>query len=296
MAFEPDQDRFDYEQLEPLITRVDQDNEVLIFTFRCPVTGLELEAPIVPGEAELAPLKPTKSGFFSLLESLFGGDSDAPWEVSKYDRDDLEEAAEDAFRCVAANFIWENGRWIWWEANDRVILFHEMLEKADLSPPLHRRVLQRVLVETLQADGQVLQEELDLLAELTGEEGKGSFPFTPLEASELVEVSGKSTREAILMLGYAMACCDGEVAASEEERLEILADGLEIPRLRGWELRKAAQFYILDETFHRIYSGREPSALEREQVYQMAAGIGLDDAEAETIEFRYLKRREVSAP
>lgn len=294
MAFEPEE-RFDYESIEPLIHRVDRDDAVVIFTFRCPVTGLEVEAPIVPGDQELAPVKPTKSGFFSLLESLFGGDSDAPWEISSYDRDDVEEAAEDAFRCVAHNFIWDGSRWVWWEANDRVIQFHEQLEAADLREATTRRILQRVLVETLQADGQVVQEELDLLSELTGGEARGSFPYSPLEANELAQVTGKSTREAILMLGYAMACCDGDFDAREEEHLEVVGEGLEIPSLRAWELRKAAQYYILDETFHRLYSGGQPSEVERAEVYAMAEGIGLESKDAEAIEFRYLKRREVSS-
>ena len=283
--------RFYFEQIEPLISRIDRDREVLIFTFHCPVTGLETEAPIVPGETMLAPPRPAKSGFFSLLESLFGGDSNAPWEGSDYDKDDVEEAAEDAFRCVSNDFVWEGTRWVWWEANDRVVQFHEVVEQANLQEPFLRSILHRMLAEILHADGEVADSELELLNELTGSR-TGAGHYKPLEAVDLSEVARREDRHALLVLASAMACCDGELHPLEEKRLEELGDLLDVPRLKSWELKKAAQFYFMDGIFHRLYL-RDPSEEERLEAYRMAAQVGMEPEETEMVEFRYLKRSEV---
>lgn len=290
-------DKYDYEHIEPLITSVEQDGEVIIFFFRCPATGLEIDAPIIPGEEHLHVYdEPQKGGFFSLLENLFGGDSKAPWEQEKYSQEEIEEAAEDAFEHVAHDFVWDGNRWVWWEANDAVVSFHEQMERGPISQAYEQRLLRRVLVEVLRADGKVAKEELDFFSDILGEspEDKGGlFDYPALEKRDFEALEERRVGDTLLMLGYAMACCDGELAEAENAVLERLAGFLSIGDLRLWELKRFAQGYTIDHDFSHYYAQPQRSDEGRAVVMLNAERIGLDLDEARRIEVRYLKRQEL---
>ncbi|MCA9791800.1 MAG: TerB family tellurite resistance protein [Candidatus Eremiobacteraeota bacterium] len=292
-------EKYSFEAIEPLLTQVEQDGEVVFFTFRCPATGLEIEAPIVPGQEQLASLEEApKEGFFGVLATIFGSEDREDWEERDYTRDEIEDAAVMAFQAVAADFVWDGARWTWWEANDAVVRFFEQLEEGAVQDKSEQDLLKRVLTEVLRSDGVVAQEEIDLFADLVGETpegGKGLFSREPLEERELTQVKDRSVRETMLMLGYAMACCDDELAHEEVSLLERYAEALEIPDLRAWELRRFAQCYVVDERFSRVYGDGGPDPVARGEVVSAGEKIGLDLDEISKIEFRYRKRSGIAS-
>ncbi len=286
-------EKFSYEAIEPLVTQVEQEGEIVYFTFRCPATGLEIEAPIVPGQDGLAELnEPKSTGFFGVLESIFGEGRD-DWEEEEYSRPEIEEAAVIAFEQVSSDFVWDGTRWVFWEANDSVVGFFEQLENGPVESKHDRNLLKRILLEVLNSDGVVAEAELELFADLVGEppqETAGLLKQAPLQDFELREVTNPAVRETLLMLGFAMACCDDELAREEEVVLERIQEALEIGDLRAWELKKFAQCYSLDERFSRIYAEGEVDPVARGEVATAAEKIGVSLDETQKIELRYRKR------
>lgn len=287
--------QYTYEAIGPLIAGIEQNGEKVTFSFRCPATAIEVEATIIPGETQVEPPDEEKpTGFFALLDSLFGEGNAGPEEEVRYDEDEIEDAAVWAFRAVATNFFWDGQRWIWWDANDAVVEFHEQMDLGPVRTEHDREMLARVLVQVIKADGQVKPEEVDFFARTMHFPG-GRLPDYPTLTEEaLRSVTDKRVRETILMLGYCMACCDEDLASSEDEMLEVLAEGLEIPRLKAWELKRYAQYYLIDQAFARSYRHGIPDPVKRMDALRLATGLGIDLDEAQRVEIRYRKREGIS--
>ena len=113
----------------------------------------------------------------------------------------------------------------------------------------------------------------------------------PLTAAELGSTSQGPVRESLLVLAWAMALVDEEMAAAEKVLLDHFAAGLRMPAARVTVCRKAAQTYILDQAMDRMFAWGGHDEYARAQLYGLAERIGMPVAEAQEAEARHLRRR-----
>ena len=285
----PDDERFYVENVEPLIANVEQKGVYLYFVFRCPVSGFEAQAKIRPGE-EQQELSSALTGNPRLAGLLKNALRREKASGTDYTVDEIEEAACDAFESVSKEFFWDGSRWTHWEANDRVLTFlgyGEMLEDIDAE---QRTVLRRVLGAVAQADGKVDASERELLETLLGHDasvaGAGGIP-TPQEIRKL---KTRTVASAVVCLGYAIACVDGNLDPAEEDLLSVVCEAVKLGTLKQWELKKIAQAFIVDEALARTYKDGTASDEARLEVYKFGRGLGLTIPELRELEWRFLRR------
>ena len=285
----PDDERFYVENVEPLIANVEQKGVYLYFLFRCPVSGFEAQAKIQPGEEhhEVSSALTGNPRLAGLLKNALQREKAGGTD---YTVDEIEEAACDAFESVSKDFFWDGSRWTHWEANDRVLTFlsyGEMLEDIDAE---QRSVLRRVLGAVAQADGKVDASERELLETLLGHDasvaGAGGIP----SAREIRKLKTRTVASAVVCLGYAIACVDGNLDPAEEDLLSLVCEAVKLGTLKQWELKKIAQAFIVDEALARTYKDGTASDEERLEGYKFGRGLGLTIPELRELEWRFLRR------
>lgn len=292
----PDDERFFIESVEPLIANVEQKGDCLHFLFRCPISGFEVPARIRPGESPLDQLSPALTGnprLAGLLQNALRPGQERR-EGTNYTVDEIEEAACDAFEVVSKEFYWDGSRWTHWEANDRVLEFlryGELLEDLDFD---QRTILRGVLGCVALADGKLEEAEKEMLDNLLGPGGSLAGTTTLPSSEELRKLKTRSIASAVVCLGYAIACVDGQLKEDEERVLSSVCQSVGLGTLKQWELKRIAQAFILDEALSRTYRGGSASNEERLEVYRFGRGLGLSIPDLRELEWRFLKRTGLS--
>ena len=292
----PDDERFYIENVEPLITSVEQRGNQLEFVFRCPVSGFEATTRIKPGyqlsDPHSGSIQPRLS---HLVENALRPTTGEPARISQdasanWTVGEIEEAACDAFQSVSTDFLWDGMRWTHWEAEDRTLEFLEYSDALEALSSSQREVLRKVLASVASADGKVKAEEEQLMQTLLGEDrptrSSGGLP----SADELSSIGTRTLACAVVVFGYAVACVDGEFSAGEEGVLDVLCDQFGLGGLKRWELKRIAQSFVVDEAFARIYEKGSATPQERVSVFKLARGLKLADSETRELEWRFLKR------
>ena len=287
----PDDERFFIEAVEPLIANVEQRGQYLHFLFRCPVSQYEVNAKIRPGEDIQSTLSPSLTGnprLAGLLENALRSGRERQ-EGTDYTVDEIEEAACDAFESISKEFFWDGSRWTHWEANDRVLQFLSYGELLENLEPGQRAVLKSVLGSVALADGKVDESERELLETLLGAGATPSSGALP-SVEELRQLRTRSVASAVVCLGYAIACVDGQLAQAEESLLTKVCESVGLGTLKQWELKRIAQAFIVDEALARAYQGGSASNEERLEVYKFGRGLELSIPDLREMEWRFLKR------
>jgi hypothetical protein len=242
-----------YANVEPLLASSERTGSVLHCVFRCPETGKTVEASAPAGGGD--GLWTTIASFVAgILQSVFGKPGSA---VGAAD----QAAVVGAFRRVADQFTWDGQRWVARAENvprDRAE-FERRLRQEPVEDPADRKVLARILAEIAKADRELRDEER---AFLTGVVDPKLYTLEELlllpnlTTVELGATSPKS-RQTMLMLGWAMALCDRDLALPEVSRLKVLATHLGIADQTSEVLRRVATGYLLQEALEHAYRSGE---------------------------------------
>lgn len=202
-----------------------------------------------------------------------------------------------AFLSVQARFVWDPQRQGWISASaaqEAMSEFEQMLAAAPIAHPYDRHVMARMLVEVARGDGRLSSEETTWLTEVITPDLGGVHDISsrpPLTAAELGSTSAGGVRESLLVLAWAMALVDEEMAATEQALLDHFAAGLRLPAARMTGCRRAAQTYVLDQAMDRMFAWGGHDEYARAQLYGLAERIGMPVAEAQEAEARHLRRR-----
>lgn len=291
----PDDERFYIENVEPLIVSVEQRGNQLEFVFRCPVSGFEVGTRIRPTHQLADPYSGSIQPRLSHLvenalrpasaESKISQEAGANWTVGE-----IEEAACDAFQSVSGDFLWDGARWTHWEAEDRVVEFLEYADALEALSAPQREVLRKVLGGVAFADGKVKASEEQLVQTLLGVDGPirgtGGLPSN----QDLASIGTRTLACAVVVFGYAVACVDGQLSASEDDLLQSLCRQFGLGSLKQWELKRIAMSFVVDEAFARVYEKGSATPQERIEVYKFAQGLRISKDEARELEWRFLKR------
>ncbi|MBI3928451.1 MAG: TerB family tellurite resistance protein [Armatimonadetes bacterium] len=288
--------RITFDSIEPNLVDVEEKEGLLHFSFRCPATGIEVDSVVTAagescGAAERQGLE---QGLLGVLETMLGPPQPAPTaQAIQLTAAEFRKIAVQAFEAVESSFFWDGRRWIWWEANDAVREFVEQCTSYPVQSAEDRDVLGRMLVEVAAADRRLTPQELVFLREFFPDvltpEGR-LRRVSPLAAEELAGVKSRRVRQTMWMLAYALALCDEELAPEEESILDDFADAFRLPGLRSWELKRYAQYFVVDQAVARAYRKGEATPEERDVIMRLALKLGLGLEEAQNIEIRYRAR------
>ncbi len=264
-----------YDAILPLIEDAKRDGTWVRCTFRCPLTGVRIEAQ--------APLKtnhdPTSSG--------------------KLTEDDFRLTVQRAFRSVQARFVWEAGqRWISVEAAAYVVTeFVQLYKTAPPHKEVDRQLLARKLTEITTTGGALGQQARELIGEFMPDRAGADGPdfdelaaMPPLTEADYGACSAGLVRDTMLMLVWGVVLAGGRTISEHEQRLSDFARGLAIEPVRAAELKRHAQIYLVDQALERAYASKQRGAAQFLAARRRATDVGHGDEEAERIDARLRKR------
>ncbi len=310
-----------YESIKALIKKEEMQGSTLYCTFACDETGITADGSAAvrqgTGSAMMQTVRDSasrnlmfqiKRSVAQSIHSMFGysllgnlgrdlvysttsGRSSTNQHV--FSDAEKQEAAVEAFRAVSNRFRWDTtkSRWVGLDITlllpyTQQINTHPVTNRYDLS------VMARMLAELAAADGHVSQEEKVFIRALIPEQlgqVEDLLGQTALTRVEMEETTQGPVRETMLMLAFALACADNELAAAEIEKLNGFAENLGIPTARRDELKHHAQQYIIDVAFEQLQRNKT-FATGHDEVHRIAQGIGLSDDDAMRMEVQFKKR------
>lgn len=290
----PDDERFYIENVEPLIASVEARGKELEFVFRCPLSGFEARYSLQPGLHLNKPEVPLSFRYAEALDKstkarAVGAEAGDISPAGDWTVSEIEEAACDAFEAVSSDFLWDGMRWTYWEAEDLVAEFLDLIDGLQTLSSADRRVLQAVLGSTVFADGSVKSSAKTLLSSLLDSELTLSRSVIPTEEA-IGELGGRTFPAAAVALAYALASSDGALSKSQEDMLDVVCSRARIGALRQWELKRMAISFLVDECFTKAYELGQARSGVRGQAYALGTGLGLTKSEVRDVEWRFLKR------
>ncbi len=314
-----------YEQIQPLLTKEELQGSTMSCAFKCPVSDQVVEANGTvrvqrqDGLAAKAKTSFKRNLLSSVRRSVMGAVSGALGhgifgrtgrEVAggamsgvqknanqpKMTDVDKQAAVVDAFKSVLSKFAWdaENNRWISAQAaGESLTDFAGQLQDAPVQQKYDVGVLARMLTEIAAADGDIAEEEKAMLYSfLPADMGTVSDLINrpPLSKMELEEVAEGGVRDTMLMLAWAIALTDEQLDDAEQQKLTAFADGLGIDEERRAVLKSYAQKHIVTGAIQQAYADGALQADEKEDLLNLAQGIGLSEEDTERLEIKYRKR------
>jgi hypothetical protein len=313
-----------YENVHPLVQSVDVGGRTISVRFACPVSGETIDARhSVPRDSSVGGrvssqvkrnlMWSLQSAVASAIRSTMGHNmaGRVASDVARSAMSGLQqhtsaqtlssreqsEGVLAAFMSVQSRFVWDPQRQCWIAAvaaAEAMSDFERMLAAAPIAHPYDRHIMSRMLVEVAGGDGRLSSEESSWLTEVLSPDLGGVHDIAsrpPLTAAELGSTSQGAVRESLLVLAWAMALVDEDMAAAEKALLDGFAVGLGLPSARVTACRKAAQTYILDQAMERMFAWGGHDEYARAQLYGLAERIGMPVEEAQQAEARHLRRR-----
>lgn len=313
-----------FANVQPIVQHVDVRGRSVSVRFQCPVSGQTIEARHTVPRDNTMGRRVTDQVKRNLMWSLQSAVASAIRSTMGYNiagrvasdvarsamtgvqqqassqnlsRAEQQQAVLDAFLTVATQFVWDESRQSWISqsaAAEAMSDFERMLAEAPIQHPYDRMVMARMLVEIARGDGRLSSEESSWLTEvITPDLGDvhALAARPPLTGAELSSTSPGGVRRSLLVLAWAMALVDEEMAAAEKVLLDHFAAGLGLPGRDVEACRKAAQTYILDQAMDRMFAWGGHDEYARAQLYGLAQRIGMPVEEAQAAEALHLRRR-----
>jgi hypothetical protein len=305
-----------YDALRPLIHREEPAAGTMTVVFRCPESGVEAtaSAPIRAGQGlrSAAARSVKRNLWHSLRTAVLGaihsvlghgiggrvasevtGQAMADAQRGQeHTADDRRAAVVAAFERVQSSFRWDARRTRWVGAAPADTPFGRQLAAAPVAARYDQGVLARLLTEIVCADGAVQAAEREFLEQFV-DPGLGALETLakrpPLTDTELAAVEA-GVGDTLVLLAWAAALSDEDLADAEAARLQAVARALGITDTRCLELRGAAQQFLFEEALRAAYGGEAPGRDAVAEAMVVGAKLGLSDAEAERLDVAYRKR------
>ena len=312
-----------FEAIEPLLYNVQEQGRSVQVVFRCPVSGKEVQArhyqakdnsmgARIQDNAQRSVLYAIQQAIGTTIRSFFGnnivgrvaGDvarqttsSASSHMNNSLSQKERQEAITRAFQSVQRQFTWDekNSRWI------SIHAVQEALSEFDLQNQKHpithnydKKIFTRMLVELAMADGSISTSEVEWLNSLI-DPSIGSIQsisqLPKLTQQELQQASAGAVRETMLMLTWALALCDEELAQQEKELLLYFGQGLALSSTQIGQIQSKAQNYILEKSMEWLYSSPGGEQFARQSILNLASKIGMSSQQALQVEAQFQRRR-----
>lgn len=171
------------------------------------------------------------------------------------------------------------------QSSKELSALEQQIKKNPIRSNYDKEILARILVELANADGDISQEEQDLLQSYLPEHTRSvndlllMDPISPVECEEV----SASSRSTIYTLAWVMTLVDFDLHPSEEGILMEYAEMFGFDEKEVEEIIKNAKTYVLEQAID-IYTRRD-------ELFDLADQIKLDTREAERCLIRVKKRR-----
>jgi len=313
-----------YANITPLIVDITESGRSIQVVFQCPISGTQIPARAsvsrdnsigaqVKNSAQRSLMYAIQREVGNILRSVFGNNtlgrtasdisrrtmySASSQVMNGLSKKEKEEAIVKAFLSVQRKFTWDQNRQQWISSDSlrqTMSPFQQQQHAHPISHPYDITVLSRMLVEIAMADGQMTRSEREWLMMLFNPE-YGTMEqiaqHPKLSSAELANTSSGGTRTTLLMLAWAVALCDEDLAQTEQIKLQEFGRGLQLSSQESVRAKQLAQSYILENAIEYIYSSALGNGnFSRQQILTVGANIGLSESEALDIEAK-VKRRQ----
>ena len=199
-----------------------------------------------------------------------------------------EEAILKAFQQVRSSFQFTDEGWVASViAEDYTHDFIRHLKSHPIKLRYDRFILARVMAHIAQADGDFSVTEKEIFNSFAPPEFNAWGQ--PPSVAELKELS-QGVKQTILMLSWALAFCDAELAHQELTSILKSAGSLGLPSEDLQNSKQWAQEYLVDRGLESAYRKALVDSQELERVRELATTLGLDTETLERLEIRCQKR------
>lgn len=300
---------FTLEAVRPLIDAVAPLGRSMAVTFRCPVSGERVYsawAAPPPGSRPVGPsaLDGVRAQVSGAIRGVLGYGhagraaralvdatipSGAQLSVAEEERGLVE-----AFRLVSSRFAWHGGRWVHGSVvGERPGAPFPTPTAGGGLDAYDRDIAARMVIAVARSHGGVSDEErLHLIELFDGEVAslEALLARPPLTRAELAETT-PANRRALLGVAWSMALCDEHFDDAEARVLDDLASGLGLDALARDEVRQQATGFVIDQLLERAFTWGAHDQAARDQIYAVAARIGVSEGAVQRAEARFQRRR-----
>lgn len=271
-----------YGEIAPLVEEFDIYKATLYVTFRCPSSGVRVQARAdVAGEArgELwSSLKASALTAVGLLMVGMTGDASKalgnPHERTSskhgYAKEQVEKATVDAFLTVRGCFRQTDAGWVAKEKAPKALGLERQLKDYPIKGNVERDLLTRCLVGIAALDGTTSPSEKRFLQRFAP-----AFERLPDGMPSLEELASirPEARPTVYLLALTLALIDHDYSQPERDFLAELARGLELSPARAQELARMAGEFLVYQSL------RQKPQLSGEERAQLSSLAGLTEPE-----------------
>ncbi|MEM8710774.1 MAG: hypothetical protein AAGG01_07460 [Planctomycetota bacterium] len=301
--------------IQPLVASQEVRGSSVSVTFRCPETDVEVQsnASIKRSDSVKAQAARSvkKNMWSSLRRSVTRAVADALGngaagriardvantsmrqgeQKTAFSKEETQNAVVEAFTAVQSSFKWNASSESWTGVKKPANGFEKRLAEAPVTERFDQGVLARTLVELSAADGEISADEVAFIADFidpelgTVEEFAKRDPLTPAELSETSEPA----RPSIMMLAWACAMSDEELADEETARLEELSSGFGLSEEAMTAVRNDAQQFLFEQALAGVYAGGSRDDEAFSAAKEAAGKMGIDEERATQMDASYRK-------
>ena len=211
-------------------------------------------------------------------------------EKTAFSKKEVQDGVVAAFVAVQTNFKL-NSSGVWTVMKKPANSFETRLAKAPVAERFDQGVLARTLVELSAADGEISAEEIAFISDFIDPEVGSINDFAkrpPLTTAELSETS-EPARSSIMMLAWACAMSDKELADAEVARLEELSAGFGLSEEQNTSVKNDAQQFLFEQALAGVYAGGSRNDEAFDAANEAAGKMGIDTDRASQMDASYRK-------
>lgn len=313
-----------FDSIKPLIVATKDENSGVFVTFRCPVTGLEVQSDGQwPDDGLLERTAgQVKRGLFASVRNslartvqtavgshttssvgsvgtgaaqqiIYGTGNEIGERKHRSDKD-RQTATLAAFNRVAGQFAWDENTDRFVAASSPTVLdseFDRLVAAGPIANEFDRDLTARMIASLIASDGAVTDAERASFA--------GLFPGASLDQFVCSRAPGRvdfeesmpgPARETMLLLGWTVALTDERLSAEEHGVLTTAAEGLGIDGERALALGMIARSHVVDQAIAALVASGTDRDSVRTRVEDLGEQIGLGRDEAARAFIRWTKR------
>lgn len=304
-----------YSAIEPLVSSKEVRGSSVSVVFSCPDAGVEVPSTGTIKRSTSVKAEATRSVkknlWSSLRRSVTSAVADAlgngaagriardvanksmmeGQQKTAFSKEEVQDGVVSAFVAVQAKFKLDPSTGTWTGIKKPANGFEKRLAEAPVTERFDQGVLARTLVELSAADGEISPEEVAFISDFIDPELGTVEEFAKrekLSAAELSETSEKA-RGSIMMLAWACAMSDEELADEEVSRLDEIAAGFGISEEELNTVRNDAQQFLFEQALSGVYAGGSRDDEAFAAAKEAAGKMGIDEERATAMDASYRK-------
>ena len=209
----------------------------------------------------------------------------------EFSKEEIQNGVVAAFVAVQSNFKLNPSTGTWCGVKKPANGFEKRLAEAPVSERFDQGVLARTLVELSAADGEISADEIAFISDFIDPEIGSVDDFAkrpPLTGAELSETS-EAARSSIMMLAWACAMSDEELAEAEIARLEELSNGFGLSEEQNSSVKNDAQQFLFEQALAGVYADGSRNDEAFDAASEAAGKMGIEADRVSQMDAAYRK-------